>query len=136
MDYLFDICTVSDFVKGEKGTLLRLKSKSPSQIKIAAITAYEPWYGLSKDPQLKARTKNVILGFLSDIEITPFYEEEARCAADTRSKLEKGGKPIEAYDTLIAATALARGFVLVTSNEKEFSRVPNIEIENWRNQLG
>ena len=42
----------------------------------------------------------------------------------------KGGKPIGAYDILIGATALARGFTRVTSNEKEFSRIPSIEIEN------
>jgi tRNA(fMet)-specific endonuclease VapC len=32
---------------------------------------------------------------------------------------------------LIAAHALSIGCVLVTNNEKEFSRIPNLQIHNW-----
>ena len=35
-------------------------------------------------------------------------------------------------DTLIAATALARGLILVTSNERHLRRIPDLRAENWR----
>ena len=43
------------------------------------------------------------------------------------------GVPIGAYDILIASIAVSENLVLVTSNEKEFLRVDNLIIENWRN---
>jgi tRNA(fMet)-specific endonuclease VapC len=35
------------------------------------------------------------------------------------------------FDRLIAAHALALGFVLVTNNEKHFIDVPGLRVENW-----
>jgi tRNA(fMet)-specific endonuclease VapC len=35
-------------------------------------------------------------------------------------------------DTLIAAIALANDLTLVTNNTREFSRVPNLKIEDWQ----
>jgi tRNA(fMet)-specific endonuclease VapC len=34
-------------------------------------------------------------------------------------------------DTLIAAHAKSTNYTLVTNNEKEFSRVSGLKIENW-----
>jgi tRNA(fMet)-specific endonuclease VapC len=34
-------------------------------------------------------------------------------------------------DMLIAAQAVSMGVVLVTNNEREFSRVPDLMVENW-----
>jgi tRNA(fMet)-specific endonuclease VapC len=45
--------------------------------------------------------------------------------------LEKQGTPIGSLDMLIAAHALSLASTLVTNNEKEFNRVPNLNIENW-----
>lgn len=48
-----------------------------------------------------------------------------------RAELEKGGTPIGANDLWIAAQALHLGAVLVTDNQREFSRVNGLAIENW-----
>ena len=57
MVYLLHTCTVSDFIKGDENTLFKIKAKSPTQIKISIITAYELRYGLKKNPRLKMATK-------------------------------------------------------------------------------
>jgi tRNA(fMet)-specific endonuclease VapC len=41
------------------------------------------------------------------------------------------GKPIGANALLIAAQALTLGYTVVTNNEKEFSRVKQLNVENW-----
>ncbi|MBL7201455.1 MAG: hypothetical protein ISS56_15050, partial [Anaerolineae bacterium] len=41
------------------------------------------------------------------------------------------GTPIGSLDTLIAAHALSLDVTLVTNNEREFSRVPRLKVENW-----
>jgi len=135
MAYLLDTCAVSDFVKGNENTVQRLRSKSPLQIKISAITEYEMYYGLKKNPQIKITVKKAVLGFLEDVEVIPFESAVSGYAADIRADLEKAGQPIGAYDVLIAATALYSDLILITSNEHEFSRIPNLKIENWRSPL-
>jgi tRNA(fMet)-specific endonuclease VapC len=41
------------------------------------------------------------------------------------------GTPIGPYDVLIAAQARRRGAALVTSNRREFERVPGLIVADW-----
>jgi predicted nucleic acid-binding protein len=61
----------------------------------------------------------------------PFDADDAEEAGDIRSALERSGKPIGPYDLLIATQARRRGAILVTANEREFTRVPGLSVENW-----
>ena len=61
----------------------------------------------------------------------PYGDEAAQYYGDLRTHLEKQGTPIGSLDMLIAAHALSIGCTLVTNNEKEFIRIPNIKIDNW-----
>ncbi|MBO4401010.1 MAG: PIN domain-containing protein [Selenomonadaceae bacterium] len=42
------------------------------------------------------------------------------------------GKQIEDNDIYIAATAIVNGCTLVTANDKHFSRIDGLNVENWR----
>jgi tRNA(fMet)-specific endonuclease VapC len=52
-------------------------------------------------------------------------------AANLYAELQQAGQLIEVQDILIAATAQANQLTVVTRNMKHFSRLPNIEVENW-----
>lgn len=132
MGYLLDTCVVSDFVKGEQNTLKQIKSISPSEIFISSLTVMEVKYGLAINPQKAIKIQPLIESFLTSITVLPFNSQEAEKAADIRSILKIAGSPIGAYDVLIAATALSHHHIVVTSNVREFQRVPNLQIENWR----
>jgi tRNA(fMet)-specific endonuclease VapC len=45
--------------------------------------------------------------------------------------LERAGQSIGDNDVLIAAHALALSHTVVTDNQREFSRVVDLRIENW-----
>jgi tRNA(fMet)-specific endonuclease VapC len=45
--------------------------------------------------------------------------------------LEADGKPIGAYDLLIAGQVLRNKFTLVTSNVREFARVKGLAWQDW-----
>jgi tRNA(fMet)-specific endonuclease VapC len=47
------------------------------------------------------------------------------------ARLERAGRSVGANDLLIAANALALGHSVVTDNEREFSRIADLRIENW-----
>lgn len=70
--------------------------------------------------------------FIAKFEILPFDLPSAEIYGDIRAGLAKAGTPIGANDLFIAAIALANNLTLVTSNIAEFSRVPNLQILNWR----
>lgn len=48
-----------------------------------------------------------------------------------RAALEGRGKVISEADLWIAATARAAGGVVVTNNTGEFTRVPDLQVEDW-----
>ena len=134
MRYLLDTCVVSDFVKGDADTSQRLKSISPEDIAVSAITSMELKYGLANNPQRAVKIQPLIDSFLSSVTILTFGEEEAKQTAQIRNFLKQAGTPIGAYDVLIGATAITHNLILVTANVREFERIPNLQIQNWRNE--
>lgn len=66
------------------------------------------------------------------LPLLPFGLTGAEKYAEIRTDLERRGETIGANDLLIAATALAHGATLVTRNTGEFSRVPDLHLEAWR----
>jgi tRNA(fMet)-specific endonuclease VapC len=69
---------------------------------------------------------------LQNVQAIPFCVEDAYATGHLRALLTRAGTPIGPYDVMIAGTALARGLILITANTREFSRVPGLELENWR----
>lgn len=69
--------------------------------------------------------------FLAPLEIPPYDDVAAARYGDIRAHLERQGTPIGPLDTLIAAHALALGSILVTNNVSEFSRIPELGVEDW-----
>ncbi|NCJ05630.1 PIN domain-containing protein [Synechococcales cyanobacterium C] len=132
MRYLLDTCVISDFIKGEVGTIARFKQTSPSDVAISAITVMELCYGLALNPQRAQKVEPAIASILSFVTILPFDTVEAEQTAQIRASLKAQGQPIGAYDVLIAATALHHSLIMVTANQREFDRVPDLQIENWR----
>ena len=132
MTYLLDTCALSDFARGEPGTLARLRDVAPSDVATSAISAMEVDYGLALDPARARKLAPVMRALLQAITVLPYGLEEARATASLRASLEKRGRPVAAYDALIAGTAVARGLVVVTSNVREFARIASLRVENWR----
>jgi tRNA(fMet)-specific endonuclease VapC len=72
-----------------------------------------------------------LIQFIAPLEILPYNDEAAHYYGPLRAHLEKQGTPIGSLDMLIAAHALSINCTLVTNNEKEFTRIPNLKINNW-----
>lgn len=130
--FLLDTCAISDFVKGHSNTLGKLKSYSPSLISISAITLMEIEYGLKRIPTTRHKFDSILNPLFECIDIHPFGQQIANCAAEIRYELIRIGSPIGVYDFLIAATALEKNLILVTSNTREFARVKELHTEDWR----
>lgn len=128
--YLLDTNTLIYFFKGMGNVADNLLSKSPKDIAIPSITLFELEVGIAKSSNPKKR-KQQLDSLVSLIMTFPFGLKEAKFAAIIRANLEKEGKPIGPYDTLIAGTALSGNHILVTHNTKEFSRIKKLKTEDW-----
>ena len=113
-----------------KEALLRLKSAAASGVCLSSITVCELEYGVKKSKQVEQNAVS-LMRFLTGFGLVPFDDSSARHYGEIRAALEAVGKPIGNMDMLIAAHARALGLVLVTNNEREFSRVEGLLLENW-----
>jgi len=102
-----------------------------AQVYVSAVVLLELWYGVAKSarPEVNARRLETFLA--GPVIMLPFDDEDARVAGSIRATLEVSGKPIGAYDLLIAGQALGRELTLVTANASEFSRVKGLAWQDW-----
>ena len=131
MTYMLDtnICIYSIKHKPEQ-VFRRLTGIDPSDVCISSITYAELVYGVEKSVA-KDKNRIALMLLLSNIEIVKFDDRAASEYGDIRADLEKKGTPIGQLDMLIAGHARSLGLTLVTNNEKEFSRVEGLNVDNW-----
>jgi tRNA(fMet)-specific endonuclease VapC len=133
--YLLDANVLSDFARGERAVMARLRQEAPPQLAVSVITEMEVEYGLARNPDLAPRVREAMRTLLNTISVLPFEREDARVAAQLRASLNSQGTPIiGAYDLLLAACALRRGLKIVTHNAREFIRVGGLGFEDWHSR--
>lgn len=130
--YLLDTNILSDLVRNPQGLVAQKISESGEKsICTSIIVASELRFGAKKLGSKRLTTQ--LNSILSAIEILPLEEPADQRYGELRSDLEKRGATIGPNDMLIAAHALMLDCVVVTANEREFSRVPKLKVENWLN---
>ncbi|MBY0544228.1 MAG: type II toxin-antitoxin system VapC family toxin [Gammaproteobacteria bacterium] len=131
MKYMLDtnIC-IYLIKKRPQKVLKKFESLKIGDICISSVTLAELMYGIKKSQHCE-KNQLALEHFSVPLDIQPFDDESARCYGHIRAVLEKKGMPIGALDLMIAAHAQSINAILVTNNVKEFSRVPDLIIENW-----
>jgi tRNA(fMet)-specific endonuclease VapC len=128
--YVLDTNTLIYYFKGMGQVAQNLLACSPKDIGLPTVVLFELSVGILKSTSPGKRTRQ--LEQLSDVvNILSFGRNEAQFAAGIRADLEAKGLPIGPYDILIAATALSHNGILVTHNTQEFSRINNLQLEDW-----
>ncbi|NES99189.1 MAG: type II toxin-antitoxin system VapC family toxin [Sphaerospermopsis sp. SIO1G2] len=111
----------------------RLASYQPADIFVSTVTQLELYYGAYRSIQ-KEQNLAILERFFSQFQILNFDSEAAIITGIIRAELAAIGKPIGPYDLQIAAIAIANNLTLVTHNIKEFSRVNNLQLEDWEQE--
>ena len=108
----------------------KIYSISSDNIKLPAIVKAELLVGAVKSAKPEENIEE-IEAFCRPFEIVPFDDSMVKPYARMRAALERKGQKIGYNDSLIAATVLVKGGVLVTHNTKEFGRVEGLMLEDW-----
>jgi tRNA(fMet)-specific endonuclease VapC len=101
------------------------------KVLVSAIAGFELWYGVVKSAREKSNAQLVETFLAGPVSLLPFEFEDAKVAGRVRASSESAGKPIGAYDVLIAGQALRHQLILVTANVREFSRIKGLAWEDW-----
>lgn len=108
----------------------RFEQLSADALAMSVITLGELQHGAEKS-QARSKALAALKQLQRVIQVQPITEAAAQHYGQIRSALERKGRPIGNNDLWIAAHARAEGWVLVTNNEREFSRVEGLAVENW-----
>ena len=130
MAYLLDTNILSDLIRQPQGRITeRIKKVGESNVCTSIVVAAELRFG-ARRRKSRPLTHNVE-AILDTIEVLPLEEPADQAYAALRSSLEIRGVVIGPNDMLIAAHALSLDHTVVTANQREFSRVPGLRVENW-----
>lgn len=126
-----DTNIITAFLKGNPTVVERVKQYTDEHgsLTISIISYYEilrGLKGLGNKKKLQAFNR-----FINDCEVEELGRPVVEKAADIYVNLKNQGKLVEDADILVAATAVDKGLVVVTDNEKHFRRIKGLEVENW-----
>ena len=128
--YLLGTNILSDLVGQPQGKVATRIAKVGEDAICTSIIVAAEFRSVAERSGSKQLAERVDL-ILSALEILSLEPPVERYFGELRQHLTLRGTPIDTYDLLIAAHALANGLTLVTANSREFKRVPDLHVENW-----
>lgn len=131
MQYLLDtnICIAIIRKKSPLATQ-RLTQQPVTTVGVSTVTIAELQVGVHKSSN-PARNQQALDHFLVPLIFLEFDYDAAQAYGVIRAFLEAQGTPIGAFDTQLAAQAIAHNLVMVTNNTREFAQVPKLRCEDW-----
>lgn len=131
MTYLLDTNFCIELLNQSASRAARkLASVSPQDVRLCSVVKAELFHGAYKSG--REANLNLVRSFTALFESLPFDDRAAEIYGRLRTDLEKQGQLIGPYDLLIASISLANSTTLITHNTTEFSRVPELIIEDWQ----
>jgi tRNA(fMet)-specific endonuclease VapC len=131
MIYSLDTNVCARYINGRSLNVReKILNTAYQNVIVCDVVRCELFYGSAKSntPEI-SRAKQ--MSFLARYTSRPFDTAAALIYGDVRAFLERAGTPISHQDVQIAAIALVHNLILVTHNVGEFSRVPDLKIEDW-----
>jgi tRNA(fMet)-specific endonuclease VapC len=134
MDYLLDTNACIALINGDPATVRTRMQKAAAagaHILVSSIALFELWYGVAKSKKQDFNRQRLEAFLAGPILVLPFEDDDSRVSGSIRAALESAGKPIGAYDLLMAGQALRHSLTLITANVAEFSRVKGLNWQDW-----
>ena len=137
MKYLLDTCLLSELVRPNphRAVLDCMGARASSDLFVSDMTLAELERGVLRLPP--SRRQSELATWLAAVQAwygqraLPFTRDTAGYWARLCAQAEAAGKPMAAFDSLIAATALEHGLAVVTRNVRDFAHAPVVLINPW-----
>jgi len=128
--YLLDTDTVIYALKGHSAVVKNLDIHRYAPMRICVVTMMELYYGAHKSQQVAANLAKV-RAVENGFDIIAVNDIVSETFGMLKAKMETKGQPLDDFDLVIGACALAHNLTLVTNNVKHFQRIEGLRLENW-----
>jgi len=133
--YLLDTNACIAILKDKNSPVAtRLAVELPENAALCSVVKAELLYGAYKSQQSERTLKN-LTEFFKPFASYSFDDAASVVYGQIRAALATRGTPIGPNDLMIAAIALSNDLTLITNNTREFSRVDNLQIEDWQHKV-
>ena len=111
----------------------QLEEYTEEDFAVSAITASELLHGVHRatKPAQRRRREAFVEGLLARFPIIAFDAVAARIHARLSAELAAKGTAVGPHDLIIAATALTKGYIVTTRDERSFPRIPGLSYQRW-----
>lgn len=127
--YMLDTNAIVEMLRGNRKMVEQIERHGIQNCFISEITMAELYYGAVKSGNSKHFEDIEIVESL--FQIVPLYPSFLNYAK-IRHHLTSMGLGIDTFDMLIGASAVQGKYVLVTHNQKHFSRIPELQLVDWQ----
>lgn len=129
--WLLDTNAWIALLKNDASVVAAVRRHGAERLHLCAPVWAELWFGACRSQRV---TQNQIRlrELAAQIDSLPFDDQAAERCGEIRAVLARSGQPIGPYDLQIAAIASIQGFCVVTRNLSEFTRIPDLAVENWQ----
>jgi tRNA(fMet)-specific endonuclease VapC len=111
----------------------RLADHAEEDYAISAITASELLHGVHRaaNPTQRRGREAFVEGLLARLPVVSFDTVTARIHARLSAELASNGTAVGPHDLIIAATAMTKGYIVTTRDERSFPRIPGLSYQRW-----
>lgn len=134
--WVLDTDYVSLFQQGHPLARQRVHTINPEELAVTVITAEEQMYGRLNRIRKASSAEELVsayaklrdtVDYFKTINLLDFDRDAYTCYAElVRQRIRTGTQ-----DLRIAAVAIAKNGILVTRNQRYFSRVPGLRLDDW-----
>jgi len=130
LKYLIDTNICVYLLNGDVALKSRVAKIGLSSIAVSNSILAELYFGAYNSGKIAQNLQRIEL-FKKDLRILSDSEESAVFFGKIKANLKSEGNIIEDFDILIASIAIANNCILVTNNDRHFSRIERLQIEKW-----
>jgi tRNA(fMet)-specific endonuclease VapC len=133
MGLLIDASVLIAHERGGLDADERIAGREDEPFFLSVVTVSELLHGVHRadEPKRRARRSAFVEAVIDRFPLLQIDLPTARTHAELWANLAASGRLIGVHDQWLAATALAHGLAVATTNVREFGRVPGLEVEDW-----
>ena len=115
----------------DAGVIERLLAQPAASLYASELTRFELRRGACLRPDPEPLWQQITEIIRPLVQWLPVDEATTMLAAGLSADLRRNGREIGLIDTFLAATASARGLIMVTRNIRHFDGIAGLKVENW-----
>ena len=133
MGTLIDSSVLIAAERGQLDLATMLAEHGEEDFAISAVTASELIHGVhrARTAAQRNRREAFVEGLLARLPVLPFDLVTARIHARLSAELAAQRVAVGPHDLMIAATAMAKGYEVVTRDERSFPKISGLSLSRW-----